>query len=291
MAKTETCLHALATLNRGTRSYYDCPDCGAALSPNLVERRRIVYVANVIGEGLLPDPDAGTVVPAEGAQRFFTPAVAVGDEGVHVQYGDPESGVTVALEAANVEDAERRILATFSNAVTIDSVDASSRQDLRPDGGRRNAEVEDAFDAALTALLENLGAGADWAWNVVDADWTQTVGAAGVAERWEVDVWRPDGEHVGRYRLHADGTRERLASEGPLDLDAETEQIEAIKRELREDEPPSSPTTRETLVVLRVVQDDEREWWEALGLPAPERWSERFGSTVYARVEVEGRLR
>jgi hypothetical protein len=35
--------------------------------------------------------------------------------------------------------------------------------------------------------------------------------------------------------------------------------------------------TRTTLVVLEVLDDTaDREWWEALGLPAPWRWSEAF---------------
>jgi hypothetical protein len=29
-----------------------------------------------------------------------------------------------------------------------------------------------------------------------------------------------------------------------------------------------------TLVILEVTTDDDREWWEALGVPAPHRWDE-----------------
>ncbi len=47
--------------------------------------------------------------------------------------------------------------------------------------------------------------------------------------------------------------------------------------------------TREHIIVLRVVNDDETQpWWDAMGLPDPSCWTgeDTFGPTVYAKVEL-----
>lgn len=49
----------------------------------------------------------------------------------------------------------------------------------------------------------------------------------------------------------------------------------------------------EFLVVLNILTDDpELEWWEALGLPNPDRWalSDTFRESVFPQVLVEKKV-
>ncbi len=46
------------------------------------------------------------------------------------------------------------------------------------------------------------------------------------------------------------------------------------------------------LVVLRVLVDDGRPWWQAMGLPDPVRWesAEAFGDAVLVRSVLEEKI-
>jgi hypothetical protein len=50
-----------------------------------------------------------------------------------------------------------------------------------------------------------------------------------------------------------------------------------------------SANTHEYLVVLTVLVDDDRPWWEALGMPDPAAWSlpETFGTKAWAKPLIE----
>lgn len=73
-----------------------------------------VYTANVIGEALIPlDMEAGTNP---------TPLL-VGTEGLIVQYGDRESGLTALVLADTVEEAEAIILRAFGDEGYVDCID------------------------------------------------------------------------------------------------------------------------------------------------------------------------
>lgn len=73
-----------------------------------------VYTANVIGEALIPlDMEAGTnPIP-----------LLVGTEGLIVQYGDRESGLTCLVLAETVEEAEAIILRAFGDEGYVDCID------------------------------------------------------------------------------------------------------------------------------------------------------------------------
>lgn len=77
------------------------------------------YVANVIGEDLVEDD-----MPVESRPA----PLRLGDEGLLVLYGDTQTGVTVVVAASDPDDAERRILATFSDSAYIDCIDLSVDQ-------------------------------------------------------------------------------------------------------------------------------------------------------------------
>lgn len=51
---------------------------------------------------------------------------------------------------------------------------------------------------------------------------------------------------------------------------------------------------KRTIVILEVMDDDEnRDWWEALGLLAPERWNEHSPEqprTSFVKILTERRL-
>lgn len=64
----------------------------------------MVFRANVIGERLIEDE-----------RLVGSPPLIVGDEGLIVLYGDTE-GVTVVVAATDEADAERRVMATWSDA-------------------------------------------------------------------------------------------------------------------------------------------------------------------------------
>lgn len=49
--------------------------------------------------------------------------------------------------------------------------------------------------------------------------------------------------------------------------------------------------TKQTLVILKITDDDEsRDWAAAIGLPPEERWPEELPADVHARVEIVERL-
>lgn len=74
------------------------------------------YVANVLGNGLI-----------DGSMDVGSRPVRPSDEGIFILYGDGD-GVTVAVAADDEDDAERRIIASFSDDVTIDDLQEGSDQ-------------------------------------------------------------------------------------------------------------------------------------------------------------------
>jgi hypothetical protein len=74
-----------------------------------------LYTSNVIGEGLI-DED----LPVE---RENPTPLPVGDEGILIEYGDRETGITVTVAAEDENDAEARILRTFGDDAYVDCVE------------------------------------------------------------------------------------------------------------------------------------------------------------------------
>lgn len=103
---------------------------------------RRTYIANVLGEGLDLIPDE---IPVESYKAEGHRELPVGDDGVRVLYGDPD-GVTCVVDADDENDAERRIIATWSDAVTIDDLDLSTLQHAAADPDERGCSCEWADD-------------------------------------------------------------------------------------------------------------------------------------------------
>lgn len=80
---------------------------------------RTVYVANVLGDNLIPEP---IPVEASAPVRYGEDA-----DDLFVLYGDLE-GVTCALVADDLDDAERIIIRTFGDMVDIDDLQESVNQ-------------------------------------------------------------------------------------------------------------------------------------------------------------------
>jgi hypothetical protein len=73
----------------------------------------MLYVANVIGEGLMPDPTGKDTEKRETQTVFFPPARVDDDEPVYVHYGDDDSGVRVLVFAVNEDAAYDSIVRAF----------------------------------------------------------------------------------------------------------------------------------------------------------------------------------
>lgn len=100
----------------------------------------MIFVANVLGENLI----VGEIEVGE------KPRV-VGDDGVVVQYGDPD-GVCVVMVADDENDAERRVIATFGEESVIDDLQEGNLQ-----GAPREREIARLIEGLAAAVATPRG--------------------------------------------------------------------------------------------------------------------------------------
>lgn len=73
----------------------------------------MLYVANVIGEGLLPSTEGRDIEHRESQIVFFPPERVDDDEAVFVHYGDDETGVRVLIFSTSEDNAYDAIVRAF----------------------------------------------------------------------------------------------------------------------------------------------------------------------------------
>jgi hypothetical protein len=73
----------------------------------------VLYVANVIGEDLLPATEGRDVERRNDQTYYFPPERVDDDEDVYVQYGDERTGVSVLILADSEDDAYDAIVRAY----------------------------------------------------------------------------------------------------------------------------------------------------------------------------------
>ena len=79
-----------------------------------------LYVANVIGEGLLPATDGRDIERMDSQTVFFPPERVDDNEAVFVHYGDDDTGVRVLVFSTSEDNAYDAIIRAFGMDVTVD---------------------------------------------------------------------------------------------------------------------------------------------------------------------------